>query len=227
MNGDNIGSRLKKKAFHHGDLKEAAFVAVANLADKHRSLEFTLSDVANILGTTQPALYKHFADRTDLLTATALKGHDIFVEIRRGALEGMTGGPLAELIAFANSYVVFAAQHQGFYLLIRFFQFKGELKSEAYQPYLDNTITQLRSIIQRGIDEGLFNESDIGLIAASTNITWTGLSNNVISGNTARLMGKSAEDAELSETMIRLSLSVFLSPKGKRHLAALPYQSLA
>ncbi|HRX73173.1 MAG TPA: helix-turn-helix domain-containing protein [Hyphomonas sp.] len=71
-------THLRKKAgYHHGDLRNAIMEAVANLIAKNRSLDFQLKDVAEMVGTSTPAIYRHFESKQSLLVETAIAGYEI------------------------------------------------------------------------------------------------------------------------------------------------------
>ncbi|HFC30515.1 MAG TPA: TetR/AcrR family transcriptional regulator, partial [Oceanospirillales bacterium] len=64
----------KKTGYHHGNLRQSIIHAVALIAQKKRSLDFQLKEIADLVGTSQPAIYKHFTGKKELLTEVAVAG---------------------------------------------------------------------------------------------------------------------------------------------------------
>jgi len=66
--------RLVKKAYHHGDLRNALVEAAIDLMEEGNSFDFSLRDLAARVGVSAPALYSHFADKGALMVAVAIAG---------------------------------------------------------------------------------------------------------------------------------------------------------
>src|SRR6476661_5074234 len=65
-------SRLARKplnTYHHGDLREALVQAALQEAEQGGPEAINISALAKKLGVSQPAPYRHFADREALLAA--------------------------------------------------------------------------------------------------------------------------------------------------------------
>src|SRR5690606_17362939 len=55
--------RIRRKragSFHHGDLRESLIVAAYRAVEKHGHAELSLRPLAEQLGVSQPAVYRHF-----------------------------------------------------------------------------------------------------------------------------------------------------------------------
>ena len=55
--------------YHHGDLRNCAIIAAAELIESIGSYDITIAQVAKRVGVSSPALYRHFKDKDALLTA--------------------------------------------------------------------------------------------------------------------------------------------------------------
>ena len=66
--------RLIKKAYHHGDLRNALVEGAIDLMEEDKSFDFSLRDLAARVGVSAPALYAHFADKGELMVAVAITG---------------------------------------------------------------------------------------------------------------------------------------------------------
>ncbi len=116
--GYNIGVTEPQapNPYHHGHLREALVrAAVARVeAVGHESL--SMAALAKELGVSQPASYRHFADRDALLSAVAAEGFHLFGATLRGAVANL---PASEaLAANARAYLDFGRAHGGLYRLM-------------------------------------------------------------------------------------------------------------
>src|ERR1700745_4165250 len=88
-----IVTRMEKaeNAYHHGDLRAALIAAARQVLETARPEAITLKSLAHRLGVSQPAPYRHFANRDALLAAVAADGferfRDALVAARDGARE--------------------------------------------------------------------------------------------------------------------------------------------
>jgi AcrR family transcriptional regulator len=57
--------------YHHGDVARAAVAAASALVHEHGTEAVTIRAVATAVGVSHAALYRHFANRADLLDAVA------------------------------------------------------------------------------------------------------------------------------------------------------------
>ena len=55
--------------YHHGDLRNTAIIAAAELIDQTGNYEISIANVAKRAGVSSAALYRHFEDKEALLTA--------------------------------------------------------------------------------------------------------------------------------------------------------------
>lgn len=119
----------KKAGYHHPDLRNALQdVALALIAERH-SPEFSLRELAAVLGVSHPAVYRHFADKAALLEALAKRG---FGELRRyqeNEIAKAGPGALDQLIALNDAYIRFAEENPGSFWLM--FGNRGEEVSRA------------------------------------------------------------------------------------------------
>ena len=61
--------------YHHGDLRNCAIIAAAELIETIGSYDITITQVAKRVGVSSPALYRHFKDKDALLTAVRELAH--------------------------------------------------------------------------------------------------------------------------------------------------------
>lgn len=72
--------------YHHGDLRNALVAAAAHMVEQGGQERFSLREAARSVGVTANAAYRHFADKSALLTAVAASG---FEELSRRMLAAM------------------------------------------------------------------------------------------------------------------------------------------
>jgi AcrR family transcriptional regulator len=101
--------------FHHGNLAEAALAVATEEIDRHGHLVLSLRAVAERLGVSQPALYRHFASKDALLDEIGLRGFARFVEVM--APPSPTGDAFAQLAQLGRNYIRFAHANQGWFRL--------------------------------------------------------------------------------------------------------------
>ncbi len=107
----------KATSYHHGDLKEALISAASELIAAHGQASFSLRKVAQQVGVSQTALYRHFANKEDLLAAVAEKG---FLELSRlsQAAFDQYDEVLERNLEVGMAYLNFAADNPNTYRLM-------------------------------------------------------------------------------------------------------------
>jgi len=107
-------SKKPKDQYHHGDLRRALLQAAVRTIQKHGLGALTLRAVGDELGVSRTALYRHFADKSALLTAVASEGFRMLrldvVAAWEGAGKGRPG-----FDAMGGAYVRFAVQNPWHY----------------------------------------------------------------------------------------------------------------
>ena len=111
--------RLVRKAlntYHHGDLRDALVQAAFQEAERGGPEAINISALAKKLGVSQPAPYRHFADREALLEAVTAEAFRQFNVILRELVDK----PLkqSKLSRFAQATLAFGLQRNGIYRLM-------------------------------------------------------------------------------------------------------------
>lgn len=110
--------RVRRKRpgdFHHGDLRETLVTAATAIVRARGHEAVTLRAVAARIGVTEPAVYRHFAGKDDLLAEVGARG----LRGMEGALVAALGpaDPYAALAAVGRAYVRYAQENQGWFRL--------------------------------------------------------------------------------------------------------------
>lgn len=141
-----------RRAYHHGDLRHALVEEALLLASEGGPDAVTVREVARRVGVSSGAPFRHFPDRTTLLTAVAEEAMKRFrAEILR-ALEAAGGkGPLDRLRAVGSAYLRWAVRHPTFFEVIssrRLIDFEGSAAlrgdNEAVQRLMAGLIEEAR-----------------------------------------------------------------------------------
>lgn len=114
----NQQTSTKRKAYHHGNLRNTLIVAAAELIEERGSTDFTMIEAARRAEVSSAAPYRHFKDKDALL--------DAVIEVAFMALTQATLDTLAEhpgvstnrLIAIGKTYLRFVTSHPAFYDLM-------------------------------------------------------------------------------------------------------------
>src|SRR5258707_12265215 len=108
--------RLARKppdTYHHGDLRDALVQAALQEAEQGGPEAISLKALAKKLGVSQPAPYRHFADREALLSAVTAEAFRQF----RAMLREQIGKPSkrSKLSRFAQAALAFGLRPNGIY----------------------------------------------------------------------------------------------------------------
>ncbi len=105
-----------KRGYHHGNLREALIEAALKLINERGSDGLTLSEAARMAGVSPAAPYRHFKDRTSLMTAIAEQGFQTFADQLESAKAKAASGPLQSLLNIGEAYLEFARQEPSHYV---------------------------------------------------------------------------------------------------------------
>jgi AcrR family transcriptional regulator len=100
-----------KKAYHHGNLREALVSAALKEIARSGPEGFSLREVARRAGVSAPAVYRHFKDKDDLLAAVAGECAERIGAMMLAAVAGAPDDPLERFRATGIAYVQFAIEH--------------------------------------------------------------------------------------------------------------------
>jgi AcrR family transcriptional regulator len=109
-------ARKALNAYHHGDLRDALVQAALQQVELDGPESISISALARKLGVSQPAPYKHFADRDTLLTAVTAEAFRQFSTMLREALEKPS--KRSKLSRFAQVTLDFGLRRNGIYRLM-------------------------------------------------------------------------------------------------------------
>jgi AcrR family transcriptional regulator len=114
-----MGTRLARKpqnAYHHGDLRDALVRAALQEAELGGPEAVSISALAKKLRVSQPAPYRHFADREALLSAVAAEAFRQFNTTLRDAISEPS--KRTKISRFAQAALAFGQRRHGIYRLM-------------------------------------------------------------------------------------------------------------
>lgn len=104
-------SKKRKSNRIHGDLSNSLIEIAVEHIKQSKSTEFALRDLANKLGVSHAAAYRHFTNKQALIEAIALRGFQTMNLHFQHKLE-KTKTPLVSL---GEAYIQFAVANPGYY----------------------------------------------------------------------------------------------------------------
>ncbi len=108
---------MEAKPYHHGDLRAALVDAGLALLAERDVEGLSLREMARTVGVSATAVYRHFPDKTALMTALAREGVERLAASQHLASD-QAGGGVAGFAATGRAYVRFALAHPALFRLI-------------------------------------------------------------------------------------------------------------
>lgn len=102
-------------SYHHGNLREAALEAAAVLLEAQGEAKVTLRTLAEQVGVTHRALYRHFPDRAALMAEVACGALEALLARMQTVLEEAASDPQSRLLAVVEGYLDFALERPATY----------------------------------------------------------------------------------------------------------------
>jgi AcrR family transcriptional regulator len=158
--------------YHHGDLRAALVRAAAAEIERSGYENLSLRELAESLGVSRAAPYRHFSDRRALLAAVAADGFErLTAAYRKTTSGGKT--PRARLTAAGRGYLKFAAERPQTFRLM----FVSDLLSSGPVPpdaALLKAAGEAYVVFEKLVAATLDNPDDRTIKAASIKIMSTG-----------------------------------------------------
>ena len=109
-------ARKPLNAYHHGDIREALVRAALREAERGGPESISLKALARQLGVSQPAPYRHFADRDALLAAVTAEAFRQFNTVLRESMRRPS--KRSKLSRIARATLDFGLRRNGVYRLM-------------------------------------------------------------------------------------------------------------
>ncbi|WFU38620.1 TetR/AcrR family transcriptional regulator [Bradyrhizobium sp. CB82] len=109
-------ARKPQNTYHHGDLRDALIKAALREAEQGGAEAISIKALARELGVSQPAPYRHFADREALLAAVTAEAFRQFTTVLREVMAKPS--KQSKLSRLAQATLDFGLRRNGIYRLM-------------------------------------------------------------------------------------------------------------
>jgi len=109
---------IEKKAYHHGDLRQALLQAGLAMIEETGVEGLSLRKIAARVGVSHAAPEHHFPSLRHLLTAMATEGFAIFTASMAGERQKSPDAPIEQMRAAARGYLNYARAHPALFRLM-------------------------------------------------------------------------------------------------------------
>lgn len=155
----------RRRRYHHGNLREALIAATVRLIDEGGIASVSVREAAKRVGVSPGAPFRHFPNRTALLTAvaeeTTARLRDQIIE---AAARNASRGPLERFRALGTAYMRWVIDNRTQFEVVSnrsLVDFKGSktlMRDNAeMQAVMDGLLVEAR-------DAGLLRDNDISMI---------------------------------------------------------------
>jgi AcrR family transcriptional regulator len=97
--------------YHHGHLREALIDEAFKQIEQEGAIALNLSKLAQKIGVSQPAVYRHFPNKQALAISVAQRGFDQLAEALQNATQPVQSDSCEGIKVIANAYIAFALNH--------------------------------------------------------------------------------------------------------------------
>jgi len=97
-------------SYHYGNLRETLLIKGLELLESSQTAEFSMRELTRMIGVSANAVYRHFSNKDQLLTALAIQGFQKLLEAQALAIHDAPNGIQGFLLA-ARQYLDFALQN--------------------------------------------------------------------------------------------------------------------
>ena len=191
---------MNKKAYHHGNLREALLSAAQDLLLSGGVHSLSLRKVAQQAGVSATAPYSHFRDKRELLAVLATQGFEQLAATMEGELARSDGATGSDLVGLARGYVDFATRYPALFQLM----FGPELGDLLEFPELARASTRAFSLMERAVADRMAQAGTPQKTATAVAAAWSivhGLSILLNDGRVAAGECGVADDGALIESV--------------------------
>lgn len=195
MNNVNI----PKKQYHHGNLREALIKAGMRAIADEGPEGFSLRGVATRAGVTAPAVYRHFADKDELLAAIAEECLERFASTIDEALARERGNSLARFRATGIAIVQFAVAQPEHFRAMTVPGLFARLSAEA-RAEMEAWKEQQRDELLAGQAAGEIADIPVDELLLAANAAVHGLAHMIIEGQLGDVDANKAKQLAIAVT---------------------------
>jgi AcrR family transcriptional regulator len=183
------------KPYHHGDLRAALVAASLAIIEERGPEQVTVREAAKRAGVSSGAPFRHFPNRTALMTAVAEEAQRRFRAEIDAALAAAPNEPLARFHALGEAYLRWAIRNPSHFRVIS----ARNLIDYDSSPYLTRDNDEIRAMMSAALiaaaRNGNLATSDVAHLQIAARACVYGLARMYIDGHFAQ-WGRAGETAE-------------------------------
>jgi AcrR family transcriptional regulator len=177
-------SGRRRRTYHHGNLRQALVEATLKLAEEAGPESVSVREAARRAGVSPGAPFRHFADRTALMTAVAEEAmRRLHAEIDTALAADAAAEPLERLRAIGDAYLRWVARNPMHFQIIstrRLIDFDG---SPTLGPDNDRIQDHMDALLREADARGDLRSKDLARIQLSCKALVYGLARMHIDGH--------------------------------------------
>ena len=108
----------KQQQYHHGDLRSALIDATIDMINQQGIEQITMRSLSDWVGVSRTAAYRHFDNKIDLLSATAIQGFQQFGQLLSTARNDLNNDVITRFKNMGKAYLQFALENPAYYHLM-------------------------------------------------------------------------------------------------------------
>lgn len=144
----------KKTSYHHGSLYNELLTEAAQIIKQQGLEALSLRKLAKQCHVSNTALYRHFANKDDLVLAVIKRGYELLLQTLNVVLETCSDNTIDCLKALGNAYIYFAQQHQNFFYIM----YNNTLATK-YTKQLNDITHEVYELLKKQIIVGIENKT--------------------------------------------------------------------
>jgi AcrR family transcriptional regulator len=176
-----MASHSTRETYHHGNLRSALIEAGMRLLRDHGVADLSLRAVAKAAGVSHAAPYRHFRDKSGLLSAIVTVGFEELTEAMSAAAKRHPHDPAKQLVEAGVAYVLVAIRNPERVQLM----FGGAVDFQADEELTlasQRAFDSVVQIVDNGLRAGVYAPGDAVKLAWSNWALVHGLANLIIAG---------------------------------------------
>lgn len=155
------------RPYHHGDLRQSLIEAACEHLLESGADTLSLRALARKVGVSQTAPYRHFESKSALFRAIALYGFELLAEEMAAVAKLHEDDVKQAFVEIGVAYVDFARRHPEKYQLFFDSALVDFQESEELMRAGTNAFEVLLGVIKQGIEQGIFVDKPIHLVAGT------------------------------------------------------------
>jgi AcrR family transcriptional regulator len=145
--------------YHHGHLRETLIHEACQQIEQEGAIALNLSKLAQKIGVSQPAVYRHFPNKQALAISVAERGFEQLAEALQKTIHNVEGDAFDGIRAIAKAYVEFSLNHPEMARLM--FSMKERTTEPALQNASKTAAVPLFRIVETGERCDSLRNSDV------------------------------------------------------------------